>query len=386
MRKPAPLPKLLLFSRGERLGVFGLSFLSLCFLVLPSFTASWLAEKPTDFTQFQEEIHKFQSAIDQPEMSVAAQLFPFDPNIAGADDFVRLGLNLNLANRICNYREKGGQFRKPDDFQKIYGLSTADFERLRPFISIENGEKPMADFSKKSEKRVVENFKFDPNTASYADFERLGLGGRTAQSILNYRSKGGVFRKKADFSKIFTLDPADFARLEPFIELPEKMANAFATPTPVTYSTAQKPSGFSNIGKPKMPASKVDINKADAAGWKTLPGIGDFYAQKIVGFREKLGGFFKIEQVAETRNLPDSTYQKIRPFLVLESPVYRKINLNTASADNFKAHPYFDRRVSEAIIAYRQSHGAFKKLDDLRAVKAIRGDWFELIMPYLTVD
>ncbi|MCU9611836.1 helix-hairpin-helix domain-containing protein, partial [Escherichia coli] len=81
--------------------------------------------------------------------------------------FVRLGLPLNLANRICNYREKGGQFRKPEDFQKIYGLSVADFERLRPFISINGGEKPVADFFKKGEKRAAENFEFDPNTASF---------------------------------------------------------------------------------------------------------------------------------------------------------------------------------------------------------------------------
>ncbi len=389
MRKPAPLPKLLLFSQGEQRGVFGLSLLCLCFLVLPSFTANWLAEKPTDFTEFQQEIRAFQQYAGHPNLAVSAravELFSFDPNRATADDFVRLGLSLRIANQICNYREKGGQFLKPDDFQKIYGLSVADFERLRPYISIEGKENAWVDFSKKEQKRPAENFKFDPNTASFQDLQRLGLSDRTAQSILNYRSKGGVFRKAADFSKIFTLAAEDFERLQPYIELPDKPANAPTSAIPQTYSTEQKPSNYPNFGKPKIPAAKIDINKSDAMGWKTLPGIGEFFSQKIVNFRDKLGGFYKIEQVAETRGLPDSTFQKIRPFLVLESPVFRKININTATVEDFKSHPYFDRRLSEAIIAYRESHGAFKKLAELRAVKAIRKDWFELIDPYLTVE
>ena len=385
MKKPTPLPKLLIFSRSERLGIFSLCFLIVLLLVLPSFSAGWLAEKPTDFTEFQAEIRAFQASLEQPEgtAEVTGELFSFDPNLASADDFVKLGLSLRTANQICNYREKGGHFRKPDDFQKIYGLSTADFERLRPFISIVGNEKPGEFFSKKEGKKVAENFKFDPNKASFQDFQRLGLSDRTAQSILNYRSKGGIFRKKEDFSKIFTLAAADFERLAPFIELPEKPAKTNAAAVPVTYSNDQKPGVFS---KSKATASKIEINKADEVEWKTLPGIGDFFSKKIVNFREKLGGFCKIEQVAETRGLPDSTFQKIRPLLTLESPVFRKINLNSASVDDFKAHPYFDRRLAEAIVAYRESHGPFKKLDDLRAVKAIRSDWFGVILPYLMVE
>ncbi len=391
MRKPAPLPKLLLFSREERNGIFCLSLMSLCLLVLPSFAARWLAGEATDFRDFQIEILAFQKSLGERSPDFASlggagksELFPFDPNRATADDFTRLGLPLGIANRICNYREKGGRFREPGDFQKIYGLAAADFERLRPFIAIGGRENDVAGFSKKGEKRPVENFKFDPNTASFEDFQRLGLSDRTAQSILNYRSKGGVFRKKEDFSRIYTLAPADFERLLPFIELPEK------PPVGPPIADGSKPpsklDGPPIYSKPKPVSTNIDINKATASDWKQLPGVGEFYSAKILKFRDALGGFFKIEQVAETRGLPDSTFQKIRPFLILGSPVYHKINLNTAKAEEFAPHPYFDRRLSEAIVAYRESHGPFKKLDDLRAVRAIRADWFDLILPYLTVE
>jgi DNA uptake protein ComE-like DNA-binding protein len=60
-------------------------------------------------------------------------------------------------------------------------------------------------------------FKFNPNTVSKQDLLRLGLSEKTASLLINYRSKGGVFRTAADFKKIYTLPAATYVRLEPYL-------------------------------------------------------------------------------------------------------------------------------------------------------------------------
>jgi competence ComEA-like helix-hairpin-helix protein len=383
------MKSLIVFSRVERNGTLTLGFLSLAMLILPAFSTQFTNAPASNFSEFQQEIAAFRTQIAAPPAFANAEKasFAFDPNTASADDFIALGLSEPIANRICNYREKGGKFRKPEDFSKMYGLATADFERLLPFINLGNEEKFGQNFSKNEAKRSTENFPFDPNVASENDFLRLGLDARTAKSILNYREKGGVFRKKADFAKIYTLDEADFTRLEPMLQLPEKAVFAQTSPAPSTYSTDSKPPSNPAFGKPKLAVnSKIDINKSTAEEWKQVPGIGQVFSQKITAYREKLGGFYEIGQVAETKGLPDSTFQKILPFLKFETPIYRKININSATVEQFVQHPYFDKKLAETIVAYRENHGAFKKIDDLRTIRAVRLAWFEQISAYLTTE
>ena len=71
---------------------------------------------------------------------------------------------------------------------------------------------------------------------------------------------------------------------------------------------------------------------------------------------------------------------------IVESTPVEQINLNTATQDDFKKHPYFDWKKAKTIIAYRDNHGAFSKVDDLRKVRAISRELFEKLKPYLTVE
>ena len=64
--------------------------------------------------------------------------------------------------------------------------------------------------------------------------------------------------------------------------------------------------------------SIIDVNTADTSAFISLPGIGSKLAARIVTFREKLGGFYSVEQIGETYGLPDSTFQKIKQWLKLE--------------------------------------------------------------------
>lgn len=373
------------YTRQERIGVFSLMIFCLAAAVAPRIYASFRPARTTDFSELRTQLAAFRAAnpdffsendVEKTADSTAAQAFFFDPNTAVFETFTRLGLPKNVANAILNYREHGGRFRKPEDFAKIYTLSDADFERLENFIRIEKTD----DWAEKQKTEIAqaETFPFDPNTASAADFERLGLPEHLATRIVNYRSKGGVFRKKADLKKIYGFPETTFSRLENFIQLPEN--ETFGAVKPPSKRPAEPPKTVAKI-------LLIDINKSTVADWKLLPEIGDVRAERILFFREKLGGFASVEQVAEARGLPDSVFQIIQNHLFFDAPIFKKINLNTANFEDLNAHPYLDRRSAQLILAYRSQHGNFKSADEISKIGAFRdAAWLKKVLPYLTAE
>jgi len=367
------------FNRAERNGTLALFALAALFFLIPEITHHIRPAQSTDFTVFKQEIEVFRIAHEKAGKSAgksAGTLFNFDPNTATFDDFVRLGLSEKVSNMICNYRDKGGDFREPADFQKIWSLKKEDYDRLLPYLHIQSAEE--LPHKTASEKPAPELFAFDPNTATEADFQRLGLPNRTVKSILNYRGKGGQFRKKEDLEKIYTLDGDDYERIAPYATFPENMASA---PRPAAYA------GGISFPSKQTSESPVDINRASLDAWRTLPGIGETRARQLVSYREKLGGFQSIEQVKETFGLPDSVFQSIKSRLVLITTEIRKINLNTASMADLDAHPYISKRQAELIVAYREQHGAFSSSDDIGKMRAFSDlAWLAKVKPYLGVE
>ena len=81
----------------------------------------------------------------------------------------------------------------------------------------------------------------------------------------------------------------------------------------------------------RKPLSPIDINLADTTAFIALPGIGSKLADRIVRFREKLGGFYSTEQIGEVYGLADSVFQKIRSLLLMKPFQVKKININTCN-------------------------------------------------------
>jgi competence ComEA-like helix-hairpin-helix protein len=130
----------------------------------------------------------------------------------------------------------------------------------------------------------------------------------------------------------------------------------------------------------------VDINLADTTAFIALPGIGSKLASRIINFREKLGGFYSVQQIAEVYGLADSVFQKISPYLQLKDSTVKKININTATIDELKAHPYIRYNIAKAIVAYRNEHGPFLKLADIKSIMIIGETLFIQVEPYLTLE
>ena len=222
-----------------------------------------------------------------------------------------------------------------------------------------------------------ELFYFDPNTLSAAGWKKLGVKEKTVSTIQKYISKGGRFYKPEDIGKIWGLHEDEVKRLLPYVKIEVKAAAAF--------STAKTPEPNKTYEKQKYAMAKVDINEGDTSAFIALPGIGSKLANRIITFREKLGGFYKVEQVAETYALPDSTFQKIKEKLGIGNSNVKKININNATIDELKVHPYIRYNIANAIVQYRTTHGNFLAVSELKKIMIITEDIYNKVAPYLTV-
>lgn len=218
---------------------------------------------------------------------------------------------------------------------------------------------------------------FDPNTVSGEELLQMGLSEKTVSNLLRYREKGGRFRQADDLRKLYSLKPKEADQLIPYVDIIPADRKA----TEPTFVVADAPVADK---KPAFRNRIVDINRSDTADWIALPGIGSKLANRIVNFRDKLGGFYAVEQVAECYGLPDSTYQKIRPLLTLgDAAMLKKINLNTVSTEELAQHPYVRFAMAKAIVAYRTQHGAFEATEQLKRIMIVDDAFYNKLFPYL---
>jgi DNA uptake protein ComE-like DNA-binding protein len=369
----------LYFTQIERYGIVFLLAFCLALLAVPRFYFRFFAHHDDNLaTPAQAQPVGLKTEIPPEHNAKTVKLFHFNPNTATLDDFIALGLSEKTAKSILNYRSKGGSFRKPEDLAKIYTLPPSDFQRLQPWISLQESKPEAPDWEKdepaiKPANDPVTLTKFDPNLVTNNHLKELGLPPKTISGWLNYLEKGGRFRFKEDIQRLYSLSESDYSRLLPLVLLPSKTETASA---PATYS-----GGYSK----KAPVAAIDINNAETTQWVNLPGIGEGWARKILGWRDRLGGFVTVDQVAETRYLPDSIFQKAKPYLICPPPEIRRISINTADFQTLNEHPYIEAKHARWIVAYREQHGQFRNLDDLLKIPELKPDWLAKIRPYLSV-
>lgn len=241
---------------------------------------------------------------------------------------------------------------------------------------------------KKKAKKPVEIIltDFDPNTADRQTLLSLGLPERVVGRLQNYRSKGGRFYKSQDLAKIYGIEPDLFETLEPYIQIKKQPKKDWERKE---YSDVKKDSTYTRT-KPSYTKKEIKplyINKADAATFQSLRGIGPSYSKRIINFRESLGGFISIAQVGDVYGLPDSTFQAILPFLLLdENTEVQGIKINSVDKETLAAHPYISKRKAAAIIKYRDRHGDFQSADDIQKLYALTDQDKKRIIPYLDFE
>ena len=226
--------------------------------------------------------------------------------------------------------------------------------------------------------KKVQLFHFDPNTISADGWRKLGVNDRTIGTIRKYISKGGSFKNPGDLQKIYGLRKKQYEQLAPFVRI---IARDEDSNRPRSNESLR---GYNRRITP-LPIA-LELNEADTSMLIALPGIGSKLATRIINFRDKLGGFYSVEQVAEVYGLPDSTFQMVKTFLRCDSSQIEKLNVNTAAEAVLKNHPYIKWNLARAIVNYRQQHGVYNSLDKLRQIDIVSPDIFQKISPYLKAE
>lgn len=367
------------FTRKERLGVLVLLAVVLVLFVVPYFVQPAIGSRDEKvYQKYGEGIRKFQSAgradsgekmdlsdaehhdrygerprlsgdqmhyaarenIESGEMENKPTLFYFDPNRISGDDWHRLGLQDKLVLTVMHYIQKGGSFRTASDLKKLYGLKKEDYDRLFPYVRIR--EQPPAI---REPEIKIQSFR-QKNAKQWKDFHA------------QYNRSGWASKNDRE-------PPSE-------------------NPSEHTMHAEHSLNYFSYVSGRKKPED-LDINQADSSVWCLLPGIGMRLASRIIHFREKLGGFYEVEQLRETFGLPDSTFENIRPFLHIQTADLQKIDLNSAVQESLQAHPYIRWRLAREIIQYREQHGRFKTVGELQQLAQMNPEKFKKLEPYLEV-
>jgi competence ComEA-like helix-hairpin-helix protein len=227
------------------------------------------------------------------------------------------------------------------------------------------------EYKKESKKKVwASKFKrpsqaFDPNEYQQEDWLKLGLSKKQVDVVLNFSKRG--LKSNDDLKKIFVISSELFDLMKDSTFYPEFEAKKQFEPLP------------------EKEFIKVDINTADIENLKSIPGIGDFYAKKIIEYREELGGYTDTKQLLEIWKFDDEKYEQVSESIILSEGNIKPIDINTCTIDELKNHPYISYKVANSIVKMRMANGNYSTVEDILESKLIDQELFLKIKNYLKI-
>jgi DNA uptake protein ComE-like DNA-binding protein len=193
-------------------------------------------------------------------------------------------------------------------------------------------------------------FYFDPNTIEMDGLLNLGLSKKEARVIINYRSKGGKFKRSEDLSKIYLLTKENYDRIKDFVIIPEEGKSSVKPAL-----AADTLSNAFSVQKIQAARRMIDLNSADSADLISLPGIGPYFAGKIIDYRTRLGGFAASEQLMDIYGIDKERYSVFSERVWADKSKVVKLKLSEASAEDFARNPYIGTYIARAIVKFRES-------------------------------
>lgn len=353
------------FSIRERNGLLILFIILLVIIISKTIITDRQYKSKYNFEEFEKQIDDFIISNSHPDQLY--ELFFFDPNTASRSDFEKLGFTSKAIRNILNYRNKGGKFYNIEDLQKIYSLTPEEYENVKDYILI--GNENYKRKNQQTESQISKNnlFIFDPNITAKEGLLDLGLNARQADNIIKYREKGGVFRTPEDILKIYGIDNEIFSIIQPYISI--------TIDTQTNEITVSNKNNFS-----------INLNTTDEAGLQQLKGIGPVYSQRIINYRDKLGGFVHKDQLLEVYGFNEELLNNIMEFLIIDTNEIRKININEAEYKELISHPYIDKDNSNKILNYRKFAKEIKSFDELLYQKAITQEFYDKLYLYISTE
>jgi competence protein ComEA len=244
-----------------------------------------------------------------------------------------------------------------------YAIETFDKEQ-KQFVVEETQKKA----SKKNRKFSIPPSKFNPNNYSLKDWIHLGLTEKQAAVVLKFSKYG--FHSNEDLKKVFVISDEFFHLIKD--------------------STFYEAKSFDNTRLVVQSNSdailfKVELNVATQNELELVKGIGSFYAKNILNKRTQLGGFYCKEQLLEVWKMEEEKYLSIVNYFDVDITKINKINLNKASLEELKAHPYINWNLANNLIKMREERNGFIQLEEIKESVLISDELFVKLKHYLSL-
>jgi len=350
------------YSRKDRNAIILLAVLIVATILVTHFVELLYPKKQYDISGYQEF-----AEIPNKETYAGKELnlFSFDPNAITETAMDSLDIPFFIKNNIISYRKAGGKFCTPEDVRKIYGMNDSIYNIIEEFIQI----KPISE-RKNAKPKVVINpnsGNFNPNTADSSKFVDFGFNTFQIKNLLKYRNAGGRFATPADILKIYGIDSAFYSFIKSHIYVPE-----------INNIPSVKPGEDTD--------SKIELNSADSIDLIRLKGIGPVFANRILRYRNLLGGFYSVEQLLEVYNFPQETFIQNESKLSINPELINKIRINFSEYAELLKHPYLNKKDVESILIHRNTKGPFNNINDLYHSALIDSLTFVRVKSYLSCE
>lgn len=341
-----------LFSEREVKGA--ITFLLLGGLLLLGFTLIEERPKHTIVADLDEQME---------QRDTLTQLVPFDPNTVDYEALRALGMTRYEAVSLLKFRASGKVFRIPEDVALCYGISDSAYRTLAPYIHIaeEFRIKPHAyrEYAPKQRDSLTllapSPFRIDTVSATY--LRAIGaLTKRQAEVFIRWRDRSG-FRDMEEVRACYVVDDSVATALEPYILFPERDLSPWEHP--------------------------VELNTADSARLRAVVGIGEKTIVEILAYRKRLGGFYRVEQLAEVRGVTEQNYEKILQQICCDSNEIQKIDINFASPNELQRHPYLAPRLLRRLIKHRALKGGWSSTREMIEQNILTEEEAARLRPYL---
>lgn len=259
---------------------------------------------------------------------------------------------------------------------------TADHEKFR--LALAELEQKQ---DNRTEKLQGKLFNFNPNTIDATKLDSLLLPAGVKQNLLKYRNKGGSFYKVDQFRKIYGMNDSIFDAVKPYIQIEASPKRNIKTRQinnkvdPVEEIDSVKPQKV--VQPKKWDPQTLEINKATPDELIKLQGIGPVFSERIVKYRNLLGGFVSFEQLHEVYGLEPETIENILPYLTLDTSLVTQLNINFIEAAQLVKHPYINWDLANALVDFRSKNGFIDEIHTLQNNTVLNESNIQRIFPYL---
>ena len=276
--------------------------------------------------------------------------------------------------------------------ENFYKKEPVDFSKFEKEIAeLENQSNKKSNYTENEEPVTplidteINYFKFNPNNLSEENWMKLGVRQKQIKTIKNYEAKGGKFKKKEDFKKIYGISPELYSKLESYIVFSNEESAIDSRQNAVDKKLIDNETNKTINSKQQTQNILIELNSTDSAQLTSIKGIGSFYAKTIIKYRNSIGGFYKKEQLLEVWKFDKEKYNAIEKYITVDVTKITKININTCEAKKLK-NPYINWNQANAIINYRSKHGMYKTIDEIKKTDLVDEETFRKIEPYLIIE